>query len=209
MARGPGRPVGDRPARGPGAAAGHSGSGTSPGGQRRRAGVRQADGGSNSRSGLSLGLNPGVRGVQLDRADPERPGRHEPDRRPQRHLVLQSSVRGERLRVGGFVRDLPLELIDAFHSTLAETVHADLILHVIDIDDLDREWKIEVVNDVLKKIGCEKKKMIYVFNKIDLMQFDQFEALSKEYEMYSPVSVSAQEKINLEELKGKISESLI
>lgn len=108
----------------------------------------------------------------------------------------------------GFVRDLPPELIDAFHSTLAETIHADLILHVIDICDLDREWKIDVVNKVIKNLHCNTKKMIYVFNKIDLLQFDEIEDLKIKYKKFSPVFISAQEKMNLETLKSKVSEKL-
>jgi GTP-binding protein HflX len=108
----------------------------------------------------------------------------------------------------GFVRDLPPELIDAFHSTLAETIHADLILHVIDTDDLDREWKIDVVKDVLKSLNCDTKKMIYAFNKIDLLQYDEIEELVKKYNRYHPVFVSALEKTNLDELKVKIAKQI-
>lgn len=108
----------------------------------------------------------------------------------------------------GFVRDLPPELIDAFHSTLAETIHADLILHIIDTDDLDREWKIDVVNKVLKKIGCEDKKMIYAFNKIDLMQFDEMKRLGTKYKKHHPIFVSALKKTNLDKLKTKIAQQL-
>ena len=108
----------------------------------------------------------------------------------------------------GFIRDLPPELIDAFHSTLAETIHADLILHIIDIDDLDMEWKMDVVHKVLKRLGCGTKKMIYAFNKIDLMQFDQIKELTQQYKKYDPVFVSAKEKTNLEDLKSKIARYL-
>lgn len=108
----------------------------------------------------------------------------------------------------GFIRDLPHELIEAFHSTLAETMDADLLLHVIDIDDLDRSWKIEVVNKVLQEIGCQNKKMIYVFNKIDTMQYDDTDELKRYYKKNNPVFISAQEKINLEELKEKIAKSV-
>lgn len=108
----------------------------------------------------------------------------------------------------GFVRDLPPELINAFKSTLAETLHADLILHVIDISDLDRDWKIEVVEDILKKLNCDKKKVIYVFNKIDQAQFNEEEMLNKKFIQYSPQFVSAIEKTNLEKLKKKISEQI-
>lgn len=108
----------------------------------------------------------------------------------------------------GFVRDLPPELIDAFHSTLAETVEANLILHVIDIEDLDMEWKIEVVHRVMEKINCQNKKMIYVFNKIDSMQFDRIKELKASYKTWNPVFVSALKKLNLKELKSEIAQNL-
>ena len=108
----------------------------------------------------------------------------------------------------GFIRDLPPELIDAFHSTLAETIHSDLILHIIDIDDLDMEWKIDVVTTVLKKLHCESKKIIFVFNKIDLMQYDLVKELAKTYKKYNPVFISAKEKTNLEQLKSKIAQQI-
>lgn len=108
----------------------------------------------------------------------------------------------------GFVRDLPPELIDAFHSTLAETIEADLLLHVIDIEDLDMEWKIDVVHQVMEKIHCQNKKMIYVFNKIDSMQFDRTKELKAKYSAWNPVFVSALKKLNLKELKTKITEQL-
>lgn len=111
----------------------------------------------------------------------------------------------------GFIRDLPPQLIDAFHSTLAETIDADLLLHVIDMHDLDRDWKIEVVQEVLKKIDCGDKKTIFVFNKVDLMQSAkeaEQKKLTKKYGKFNPVFVSALEKINLEELKKKIAENI-
>ncbi|MBI5421572.1 GTPase HflX [Candidatus Peregrinibacteria bacterium] len=108
----------------------------------------------------------------------------------------------------GFIRDLPPQLIDAFHSTLSETVHADLILHVIDIDDLDMEWKIKVVHEVLNTLKCGGKKIVYVFNKIDLLQLDRHEDLERRFALYDPVFVSAKDKTNLDELKGKIAKIL-
>lgn len=108
----------------------------------------------------------------------------------------------------GFIRDLPPQLIDAFHSTLSETVHADLILHVIDIDDLDMEWKIKVVHEVLDTLKCGHKKVIYVFNKIDLLQFDHRAELAEKFKHYDPVFVSAMQKTNLDQLKAKIARYL-
>jgi GTPase len=108
----------------------------------------------------------------------------------------------------GFIRDLPPQLIDAFHSTLNETLHADLILHVIDIDDLDMEWKIKVVHEVLDTLKCGHKKVLYVFNKIDLLQYDHKRELAEKYGHYDPVFISAKEKTNLDELKSKIAKHL-
>ncbi len=105
----------------------------------------------------------------------------------------------------GFIRNLPPELVEAFHSTLAETIHADLILHVIDADDLDMEWKIKVVDEVLKKLNCETKKTIYIFNKIDLLKDVQVDELAEDFKKLSPVFVSASEKKNLNELKSKLA----
>lgn len=67
----------------------------------------------------------------------------------------------------GFIRDLPPSLIEAFKSTLAETIDADLILHVIDISDPRYESKIKVVNKILQQLGLKDKPQIYVFNKLD------------------------------------------
>jgi GTPase len=117
----------------------------------------------------------------------------------------------------GFIRDLPPALIHAFHSTLAETINADLLLHVIDINDFEMETKIQTVHDILEKINCGGKKMIYVFNKIDLfnkesLQKMQNAKLNAKYKMqnakYSSVFVSAEKKMNLGELKAKIAENL-
>lgn len=67
----------------------------------------------------------------------------------------------------GFIRHLPHDLVDAFRSTLQETREADLLLHVIDASDEERDAKIEQVNDVLREIGADKVPQIAIYNKID------------------------------------------
>src|SRR5690606_8038860 len=54
----------------------------------------------------------------------------------------------------GFIRDLPHTLIAAFRATLEETIHADLILHVVDASSPQREEQIFEVNKVLHEIGA-------------------------------------------------------
>jgi GTP-binding protein HflX len=67
----------------------------------------------------------------------------------------------------GFIRHLPHTLVDAFRATLEETVHADLLLHVVDAGSPDRDAQIAAVNGVLSEIGAEPVPQIMVFNKID------------------------------------------
>lgn len=67
----------------------------------------------------------------------------------------------------GFIRHLPHDLVEAFRSTLQETREADLLLHVIDASDEERDDKIEQVNEVLREIGAEKVPQIAIYNKID------------------------------------------
>jgi GTP-binding protein HflX len=67
----------------------------------------------------------------------------------------------------GFIKRLPVSLIASFKSTLMEASGADLLLHVIDIDDPDFEQKIGTVNEILGDIECRDVPVINVFNKTD------------------------------------------
>jgi len=67
----------------------------------------------------------------------------------------------------GFVRDLPHELVASFRSTLQEAREADLLLHVIDAADPERNDRIAQVNEVLESIGAQDVPQIAVYNKID------------------------------------------
>lgn len=69
----------------------------------------------------------------------------------------------------GFVSNLPHNLIKAFRSTLEEVCEADLLLHVVDISNPDYKHHLKVTNETLKEIGAESVPMIYVYNKIDLV----------------------------------------
>lgn len=69
----------------------------------------------------------------------------------------------------GFVRDLPHDLVAAFRSTLSEARDADLLLHVIDAHDPNRDDRIAQVNLVLAEIGADDIPQIEVWNKIDLL----------------------------------------
>ena len=67
----------------------------------------------------------------------------------------------------GFIRGLPHQLVDAFKSTLEETIQADVLLHVVDVSDRARDEQIDSVRRVLVEIGADKIPVLTVFNKID------------------------------------------
>jgi GTP-binding protein HflX len=67
----------------------------------------------------------------------------------------------------GFVRDLPHNLVASFKATLEEAVHADLLLHVLDVGHPHAEQQFKSVHEVLEEIGVKDKAEILLLNKID------------------------------------------
>ena len=67
----------------------------------------------------------------------------------------------------GFIRELPHQLVEAFQATLDETVHADLLLHVVDAASVVREEQILEVEKVIAEIGAQDIPVILIMNKID------------------------------------------
>lgn len=80
----------------------------------------------------------------------------------QQSIILADTV--------GFVRDLPHDLVAAFRATLQETIEADLILHVIDSSDENRDFFRDQVNKVIHELGADEVPQIEVMNKIDLTE---------------------------------------
>lgn len=79
-----------------------------------------------------------------------------------REVVLSDTV--------GFITRLPHTLVAAFHATLEETAHADVLLHVVDAASPNRDRQIEEVEKVLKEIGAEQVPQFRVMNKIDMTE---------------------------------------
>lgn len=108
----------------------------------------------------------------------------------------------------GFIRELPHQLVEAFRATLDETVHADLLLHVVDAASLVREEQIDEVNKVLAEIGAQNIPVILVMNKID--QLPEYVGRGPElrYEKdgkISKVYLSARSGEGLELLRGVLA----
>jgi len=105
----------------------------------------------------------------------------------------------------GFIRDLPHGLVAAFRATLEETVHADLLLHVVDASSAVRDQQALAVEEVLAEIPAGEAPRLPVWNKIDAaglepgVERDQYGRISR-------VFVSARTGAGLELLRGAIAE---
>jgi GTP-binding protein HflX len=69
----------------------------------------------------------------------------------------------------GFVRDLPHKLVASFRATLEETIHANLLIHVVDASSPQALAQVDAVEDVLEEIGCGKRPVLMVLNKMDIV----------------------------------------
>lgn len=132
------------------------------------------------------------------------------------YLEGQSQSEGHEVLISdtiGFIQDLPPQLIKSFQSTLDETIEADVLLHVIDINDPKMDDKIKIVNEILAQIDALFKPTIYVFNKVDqgsakVLEQANLKRLREEYADFSPTFVSAVTGVGLEQLKIAIHESI-
>ena len=106
----------------------------------------------------------------------------------------------------GFIRDLPHGLVAAFRATLEETVHADLLLHVVDSAAPARAQQAAEVDKVLEEIGAGGVPQLLVWNKADLSGLAPG-AERDEYGRIRRVFVSARTGAGLAELRGAIAEA--
>lgn len=104
----------------------------------------------------------------------------------------------------GFVSRLPHELIQAFKSTLKETIDADLLLVVVDGSSKRAGKELEIVNNVLDELGAGQKPKIFVVNKMDKGILEN----NFESNLNDVVRISAKNNVNLDKLKEKIIEKL-
>jgi len=102
----------------------------------------------------------------------------------------------------GFVRDLPHHLVASFRATLEEAIHADLLLHVVDVSHPQAELQLQAANEVLGEIGCKEKDILLVFNKIDRQTSGTADMMKTLYPESLPIS--AKKGIGIEELVNTV-----
>lgn len=104
----------------------------------------------------------------------------------------------------GFIQNLPPSLIEAFKSTLMESIHANLLIHVIDASDFRMHENVDVVDEVIRDLGIEDKEKIYVFNKSDMMNTFSREEIKEHYKEHTPLFISAKTGEGIPELLAEI-----
>ena len=126
--------------------------------------------------------------------------------------TLDTKTRAWRLEKGtevllsdtvGFVRDLPHNLVASFKATLEEAVHADLLLHVLDVGHPHAEQQFKSVHTVLEEIGAKDKPEILLLNKIDT---DEGEAAYPVWRTLNPgaIPISAKTGLGLDKLQEAV-----
>lgn len=105
----------------------------------------------------------------------------------------------------GFIRDLPDELVAAFHATLEELRDASLLLHVVDASAPDIERRIEAVQGILENIGLGDVPQLLILNQVDRLPEGVGESIARRH---NGIAVSALKNEGLRELLGRAEEIL-
>lgn len=105
----------------------------------------------------------------------------------------------------GFIRKLPHHLIEAFKSTLEEAKYADIIIHVVDASNPQKEKQMHVVYETLKDLGVKDKPVLTLFNKQDRIEKTE---ILKDMKADKTLKISAKTGQGLEELKDELEKIL-
>ena len=114
-----------------------------------------------------------------------------------RHVLLSDTV--------GFLKKLPHHLVASFKATLEEVAEADLLLHVVDVAHPEAESQIDAVDEVLKELDAFERPTLMVFNKVDLLENEEYTQLFRN-KYPDSLAISAQDGTGLEALKDLLAE---
>ena len=105
----------------------------------------------------------------------------------------------------GFISNLPTKLVESFKATLDDLASADLLIHVIDAADLNRDYKIKEVDFILDELGVTSMPQIRALNKIDLIESEDIWPANN---LHPEIKISSETGEGLDDLKNVISEIL-
>ena len=105
----------------------------------------------------------------------------------------------------GFIRKLPHHLIEAFKSTQEEAKYADYIIHVVDASNPQRDKQMYIVYETLDHLGVKNKKILTLFNKIDIRTDDD---PLQDFRADHVLQISAAENAGLDAVKDVLQEML-
>ena len=105
----------------------------------------------------------------------------------------------------GFIRKLPHHLIEAFKSTLEEAKYADIIIHVVDASNPQKEKQMHVVYETLKDLGVKDQPILTLFNKQDRIENPE---ILKDMKADKTLKISAKTGQGLDDLKDELEKIL-
>ena len=124
---------------------------------------------------------------------------------PTRMLELEGHQQVLLTDTVGFIRKLPHHLIEAFKSTLEEAKYADYIIHVVDASNPQRDKQMYIVYETLDHLGVKNKKILTLFNKIDIRTDDD---PLQDFRADHVLQISATENAGLDAVKDVLQEML-
>ncbi|MDG2170384.1 MAG: GTPase HflX [Opitutales bacterium] len=124
-----------------------------------------------------------------------------------RQVILPSGLKLLLTDTVGFVRKLPHNLVEAFKATLEEAVVADFLIHVLDVSSPEVEKHAETTLDVLKELGADEKRILTVFNKVDICD-DSFALQRLQAQFPDAEFISVLENTGTEQLIRRMDEAL-
>lgn len=108
----------------------------------------------------------------------------------------------------GFIQDLPPKLIEAFSSTLDETVHASVLIHVLDASDKHHREKKREVEEILEQLGVLDTPRILVLHKADLLTERSKQARLKQYAKEGAIIASSKSGEGIDVVKQAIRKAI-
>jgi GTP-binding protein HflX len=103
----------------------------------------------------------------------------------------------------GFISRLPHYMIDAFKSTLEESIAADLILLLIDSSEEIEDIRIKYnsCREVLNELNVDKSKVLILLTKLDRVNSDKIEEIIKDLRISNPIAISSMSGYGIHKLK--------